>query len=109
LAKFHVSKSKKRSLTSGVLQGSILVLVVFNVFISDIHSGIECTLSKFAGDTKLTGTVDMSEGQDAIQSDLNRLEKWAYVNFTKFHKAKCEVLHLGWGNPWYQYRLGMKD
>ncbi|GAB0189110.1 mitochondrial enolase superfamily member 1 [Grus japonensis] len=72
---------------------------------SDMDSGIECTLSKFADDTKLCGVVNMLEGKDAIQRDLDMLERWAIANRMKFNKAKCKVLHMGWGNWMHNYRL----
>lgn len=71
----------------------------FNIFINDIHSGINFTHSQFADDTKLSATGDVPEGQDAIQRGLDK-------QVMRFLKTKCNVLHWGQGKSSVSIQAG---
>jgi len=100
------STSRWRSVMSGVPQGSVLGPILFKIFINYINSEIECTLSKFADDTKLCGVVNVPKAWDAIQRDPDMPRQWPQENLMRFNKSKCKVLYLGHGNTHYQYKLG---
>jgi len=55
-------------------QGSLLSAALFNFFINDLDEELECTLSKFADNTKLGGVADTLECYAATQQDLGRLK-----------------------------------
>ncbi|XP_014802626.1 PREDICTED: uncharacterized protein LOC106890991 [Calidris pugnax] len=93
----NTSMSKWGPETSGIPQGLVLGPMLYNIFVSNMDSGIECILNKFVDNPKLCGVVNTLEERDAIKRDLNRLEKWACANLMLYNKAKCKVLHVNWG------------
>lgn len=90
--------------TSRIPQELILGLILFNVFISDLDDGAECTFCKFASGRKLGGVADTADGCAAIQRDLNRLEKWMEKTLTKGTVKSCT-----WGGALHQYMLRIKQ
>ena len=60
--------------------------MLFNIFIGDSDNGIKCTHNKVADNSKLNSAVNTPDGREAIQRDLDRLEKWVHVNLMRFKR-----------------------
>lgn len=74
-------------------------------------TGIKCTLSRFAHDTKLCVEVNTLKERVAIQRDL---ERWAYASLVQFSKVLCldqsSPKHRYWLNgEWIENTLEEKD
>jgi len=68
------SMSRWRLVTSSALRGLYWDRYCL-ISSSMTDSRIQCTLSKFADNTKMSGVVNMPEGQDGSHRDLDKLEK----------------------------------
>ena len=83
---------KSVPVTSGVLLGSVLGLILFLIVIDDMakytkHSQILL----FADDMIIYLTVSATNDWEKLHDDLKRLEKWEEDWQMEFHPAKCNV------------------
>ena len=104
--KVEEEMSDWEDVVSGVLQGSVLGGVLFNIFIDDIdESGGEAFLRKFADDTKMAQIVETHEDGQMMQKKIDGLVEWADKWGMAFNSAKCKVMHCGNKNLQVPYSM----
>eukprot|EP00061_Rhincodon_typus_P006198 g26572.t1 len=64
-------------------------------YINDLDQRIEYNISKFADDTKQSGSVGCEEDANRLHSDFDRLAEWANTWQMQYNIDKCEVIHFG--------------
>ena len=79
---------QKHKVTSGIPQGSVLVPILFVIYINDMPECVDSTTYLFADDTKIFREIKSPNDEEKLQNDLDELQKW----LLKFHPNKCKVL-----------------
>jgi ribonuclease P/MRP protein subunit RPP40 len=102
------ASSSWENVLSGVPQGSVLEPILSLLFINNIDAMVHLStiINKFPDNTKLGQVVRSQADSRLLQSCLNKMEEWADTWGMSFNVNKCKVMHIGPGNPCYQYSMG---
>ena len=85
--------------TKVFFRGLQVGLMLFNLFVADLDNNVECTFSKFVGDTNFCDVVNTVKRRDGTQRDRDKLQRWVCENLIKINKAMCKDIHMGQSNP----------
>ena len=92
-AEFHLlegNMSSSINLTSGVPQGSVLGHILFIIYINDLPDYIQnnSTVKLFADDTIMYHPITNQQYSNALQDDLDALQRWESDWLMHFHPQK---------------------
>jgi hypothetical protein len=85
----------------------VLGPILFLIYINDIVDifGKDLTAKLYADDVKMYTVIDDIRCIASLQSDLDRLGRWADEWQLSIAVNKCSVLHIGKNNPSHSYTL----
>lgn len=79
---------------SGVLQGSNLGPLLFNLFINDLLTVLDSSVNLllFANDAKMFSSIESNSYTINLQSDLDNLVSWNKQNCLPSNINKCSII-----------------
>ena len=83
--------SDKAPVTSGVLQGSVLGLICFLVYINDMPEYIKSSCRLFADDSIIYWVIQCLRDCATLQDDLDHLHQWELDWGMSFNPSKCNI------------------
>ena len=92
------------AVVSSVIQGSVLGGTLFNLYIDDIRLVVlHALILLFADDTKVALKIAAEKDRETMQKIIDNLVEWARQWDMSFNVKKCKIIHVGHGNPGFNY------
>jgi hypothetical protein len=99
--------SKSFNVTSSVPQGSKLAPLLYILFTNDISDIFKVAKIKmYADDLTIFAVINNDDDKIAFQNDLDNLCKWCSIWGLTINYTKCKLMHMGYRNNKYSYKLG---
>ena len=90
------TKSEFKEITCGVPQGSILGPLLFNLYVNDMVSSVDCKLLLYADDSCLiVSHKDKYTIERKLTTELQNLSNWLVDNKLSLHLGKTESILFG--------------
>ena len=89
--------STKRSVTSGIPQGSVMGPILFVLYINDLPEALKfgSELYLYADDTKVFREICSQDDCITLQRDIKLMQEWSEKWLLKFHPEKCKTMRIG--------------
>ena len=95
------------SVTSGVVQGSIVGPQLFTMMINDLPKcAVTMRMLLYADDGKVMGKASSLQDCELNQNDLDAIYDWSVINQLPLYQPKSQCLHIGHKNGRPTYMLG---
>jgi ribonuclease P/MRP protein subunit RPP40 len=91
---FSGAQSEPTEVISGVIQGSVLGPLLFNIFVADLPNNIKTQMVQYADDCTVYNEIRTQMDIDELQDDLHTTDLWCNNNGMELNSKKCKIMDI---------------